>query len=93
MVTDTFCPYHDVPYEGWIVSAVYGTREKQWFVRFELAGLYPRRIGPFPSEHAAEEYYNGTVREFLNGLVWNPDVKLFIEDTLGRAYLSKKAVP
>lgn len=88
MVTDSFCPYHDVPCEGWLVSAVNGTGEQEWFVRFELAGLYPRRIGPFPSEQAAEEYYNETVREFLNGLVSNPDVALFIEDTLGSAYLS-----
>lgn len=90
MVTDAFCPYHDVPCQGWLVSTVNGTGTKQWFVRFELGGLYPRRVGPFHSQRAAEKYYNETVREFLNDLVWNPDVALFIEDTLGSAYLKEK---
>lgn len=85
--------YHDVPAPHWLVSAVNGEGEREWFVRFEIGGLYPRRIGPFPSQQEAAEYYNETIRRFLNELVGSPGLCWFIEDTLGSSYLPKRKRP
>lgn len=85
--------YHEVPAPHWLVSTVNGQKVREWFVRFEIGGLYPRRIGPFTSQQEAVDYYNDTIRRFLNVLVGNSEVNWFIEDTLGAAYLTRRKRP
>lgn len=90
---DATARYHEVPAPHWLVSTVNGQKEREWFVRFEIGGLYPRRLGPFTSQQEAVAHYNETTRRFLNVLVGNPDAHCFIEDTLGAAYLTKRKRP
>lgn len=90
---DAVARYHEVPAPHWLVSAVNGQREREWFVRVEIGGLYPRRIGPFPSQQEAVHYYDETIRRFLNELVGNREANCFIEDTLGAAYLTRRNRP
>jgi hypothetical protein len=35
-----------------------------WFLRVSLTGMYPRRIGPYPSKEKALEVLEGIVAEF-----------------------------
>jgi hypothetical protein len=64
--------------------------EHKWFVRIEIAGLYPRRLGPFSSTDEALEFYEETLRGFLNDMGGDFDVRCIVEDELGSAYLSKE---
>jgi len=86
---ETIARYHEVPATNWLVSAANGQGEKEWFVRFEIGGLYPRRIGPFASQGEAVGFYNETTRHFLNVLVGSHDTRWTIEDQLAATYLAK----
>lgn len=77
----------EVTAKSWLINL---KREKEWYVRFEIAGLYPRRIGPFASADEATAYHEETLREILNLIAGNHDTRHVIEDTLGQAYLTKK---
>lgn len=93
MAVEAIAKYHEVPADNWLVNSVNGQGEKEWFVRFEIGGLYPRRIGPFDSQSEAVEFYNETTRHFLNLLVGSHDTRWTIEDTLASAYLGKGKRP
>lgn len=80
----------EVPFKNWLVSVQNRQRQREWFVRFEIGGLYPRRLGPFPTQGEAAHCYNETVRHFLNTLAGQQDVSCFVGDELASAYLGKR---
>jgi len=85
----TLAYFHEVAHPAWLVSAGNGEGGKEWYVRFEMAGLLPRRIGPFGSPKDAARYYNETVRGFLNELAGGHDCRCVVEDALGQVYLKR----
>jgi hypothetical protein len=92
MAVESLVRYHDVPVPHWLVSAPNEIGEREWFVRIKIEGLYVRRIGPFDSAEDALEYYEETLRTFLNWLVCDSDAPgWFVEDALGSAYLKERA--
>jgi hypothetical protein len=79
MAVESIVRYHEVRAPNCLVSAVNASGERQW---------YARRIGPFESTEEALEYYEETLRKFLNWLVCDSDAPgWFVEDELGAAYL------
>jgi hypothetical protein len=90
MATEAVAYFHEVPAANWLVYSVNGQGVREWFVRVEIGGLYPRRLGPFSSQQKAVKHYDETQRRFLNLLVGDDSVGWCVEDTLGQAYLPKR---
>lgn len=82
---------HEVPVEGWLVSSRNGAGQREWFVRFKLKGLYPRRNGPFSSEAEATNHYNERVLGFQTDTAGGANYTCVVEDELASAYLKRRS--
>ena len=54
-----------------------------WFVRLTASGLYPRRVGPFPTKDEALE----VLEEFIGGVLEEPFINLQNDMQGHRAYV------
>jgi len=54
-----------------------------WFVRITVSGLYPRRVGPYPTKKAAL----GVLEEFIAGVIQEPLCELEGDKTAQQAYV------
>jgi len=54
-----------------------------WFLRLTVSGLYPRRVGPYPTRRAALN----VLEEFVAGVVLEPFTNLHNESTDQQAYV------
>ncbi len=51
------------PQPDWLITAVNEYGEREIFLRVQTTGMYPRRFGPFQTEHDAWQFLNGVCRE------------------------------
>ena len=54
-----------------------------WFVRLTVSGLYPRRVGPYPTKTAALD----VLEEFLADVIVEPFTNLANDSMTTRAYV------
>ncbi len=81
------------PREDWFIRARNERGEREWFLRIQCTGLYPRRFGPFPTKDHALRFLNDVARHALDGITgtgseWEPSQECIREDELGGRYLA-----
>ncbi len=86
------------PQPDWFVTAKNDFGEREWFLRFEVTGWYPRRYGPFKTKRQALLFLDTLLNECVdavseamnNGRSTIHDREI-VEDKLASVYLTGRS--
>ena len=86
------------PEHPWLLRSVNSFGQEEWFIRVEVTGLHPRRLGPMATQEEALKFYAHVISELAGQLDADlpqglPDrirFGVFIEDEIARGYLLQK---
>ncbi len=83
------------PEGPWLVRSVNSFGQEEWFVRVEVSGMHPRRLGPLATKEEALKFYVHAIEKLVEELdcVLPENVLarnafgVFVEDEIGSAYV------
>ncbi len=86
------------PQPDWFVTAKNDFGEREWFLRFEVTGWYPRRYGPFKRKRQALLFLDSlldqcedAVSEARNSGASTIHDRQIVEDKLASSYLTGRS--